>query len=210
MALIPTALTTVANVKAALRLTTSYYDSYLETLINAVSEYVAGYTGRIWLGAYSADITEYPDPRGRFLFLKAFPIKTITSIKEGTATLAYTDDNTGDYRYERSKEEGMVERGGGISTFDNDGYGGSGWMRGWRRIEVKYTGGYQDQAHLPTDLVLAVDSIVAEVFKGLERAGGVQSESIGSYSITYASIDKTTKENPGVLAILDQHRMPNL
>jgi hypothetical protein len=206
MALSSTALTTVANVKAALRLTTSYYDAYLENLINAVSEYVAGYTHRTWLGAWETDIIEYPDPRGTCLFLKAIPIKSITSIYEGSDLLSYTDDDTGDYRFERSKPEGIVERSGGMSAFDRDG-GGIGWRAGWRQIKVTYKGGYQNQGALPADLVLAVDSIVADVFRSLERAGGIQSESVGSYSVTYGTIERTMQALAGVMDTLNRYKV---
>lgn len=212
MALSPKALTTLANVKGYLRITSSYYDSYLEYLIEGVSIAVEKYTKRIWLGQYETAAHEYPDPRGKFLFLKARPIRDITTITEGTTVLPYTDDNNGAYRYERSKEEGMVERGGNLNltSFDRDGYGAVGWMPGFRVIDVLYRGGYANQAGLPRDLVMAVDSVVSEVFKGAERVGGITNESVGSYSVSYGDIEKTMLEMGGVLGILDNYRDPSV
>lgn len=212
MSLPANALTTLANVKKYLRITSSYYDAYLEYLIGGASKAVENYTKRIWLGQYQTAAHEYPDPRGRFLFLKARPIRDITSIIEGQTTLAYTDDNNGDYRFERSKEEGMVERAGGtnLQAFDRDSIGGGGWMAGFRVVDVLYRGGYQDIDHLPTDLVMAVDALVSEVFKGADRVGGITSESVGAYSVSYGDIEKTMQSMHGILNILDSYRTPSV
>lgn len=216
MSLKANALTTLDKVKASLRITAAnYYDSYIEDIINSVSKWVETRTGRVFLGAYTTAIVEYPDPKGQFLFLKAFPIRAITSIVEGDTTLAYTNDSTGDYRWERSAEEGMVIRGDlGMSGFDRDGLSNP-WSTRFRDIVVTYKGGYKgvdetvDPA--PEDLVMAVTNICANVFRLQERAGGVQSETVGSYSVAYSDIEKAAKDaGSTILGVIDSYAMPNI
>lgn len=208
MSLKANALTTVARVKSVLRLSVTTYDSHIEDIINGVSQWVEDKTGRIFLGAYSATITEYPKAYGDKIFLKAYPIKEISSITEDNATLSYTSDSVGDYRFARSAAEGIVQRTGGYANFDSE-VKGAGWSTAYRAIVVVYKGGYENQAALPADLVMAVDKICADTFKLEERAGGVQSESVGSYSVNYADLEKSANTN-GVLDVIDRYANINL
>ena len=202
------ALTNLVNVKQLLGIAVSTEDAYLERLIEAASAYVEGQTGRVWLGAYSADVTEYPDPVGGLIFLKALPVKSITGIKEGETDLSYTSEFVGDYRWARYAEEGIVERGGGPLGFGSVRERAE-WLHGGRPVEVKYKGGYQNQAALPADIVLATDSLVAEMYKAAQRVG-VTSESMGSYSVSYQDADRASKALPGFLASLDRYRNVNV
>lgn len=197
MSLSAKALTTLDNVKSVLGINTSTEDTYLERLIEAASAYVEGQTGRQWLGAYATDIVEYPDPIGRFLFLKALPIKSITSIVENGAALAYTDDSNGEYRYDRLKDEGTVQRVNGA------------WSTGVRQVVVTYKGGYENQAALPADLVIAVDSLVAQMYKTAQRIG-ITSETMGAYSVTYQTADKASQAIPGFLESINRYRNVNI
>lgn len=210
------ALTTLSRVKLALRITAAnYYDSSIEDIINAVSRWVETRTGRVFLGAYDTAITEYPDPKGQFLFLKAFPIRSITSITEGGATLAYTSDDVGQYRWARSAEEGMVCRSDlGMAGFDRDGLSNP-WSTRFRDIVIVYKGGYKavddSTDPVPEDLVIAVTNICANVFRLQERAGGLKSESVGSYSVVYEDIVTAAKEaGSTILGIIDAYAMPNI
>jgi len=186
------ALTTVARVKAVLKKTDSADDSHIENIINAVSAWAETYCARIFLGAYATDITEYPKPYGKFLMLKAYPVRSITSIVDDETTLSYTSETVGDYKYARLKTDGMVELRDGA------------WSTGMKMIEVKYKGGYENQAALPSDLVYAIDKVCAEIFRSEATAGNVQSERIGDYSVSYSAGEAAHKS--GVLGIIDSYK----
>lgn len=198
MSLSAKAITTLTNVKQLLAISDTDSDTYLERLIESVSAYIESATGRVWLDAYATAITEYPDPVGSLLFLKALPVKEITSITDGTTALDYTDDDDGDYRYEHFKEEGIVERVGSLESQ-------KGWQAGMRKVTVVYKGGYENQTALPADIVLAADSLVAELYKAAERTG-VTSESMGSYSVSYQDVDRASQALPGFLATLKRYK----
>lgn len=203
-------LTTTARVKAVLRLTTSEHDTHIGNIVSAVSKWVENRTGRNFLDHYSSDVVEYPKPYGQYIQLQCYPIVSITEIIDYDTTLDYTDDSDGDYRWERSANEGIVERSGAqLHPFDRDGDVSAGWSNAFRRIKVTYKGGYADVDSLPDDLRFAIDMLCAEVFRMEDRLGNVTSESVGSYSISYGNVDKAA-DTSGVLETIDSYAIPRL
>src|SRR4051812_29583245 len=75
-------LDTLANVKLRLGITTSADDSLLSALMDAADAYVAGHCGRDFAGG---TFTEYHPGGESFLFLRNYPVQSVTSVKADPA-----------------------------------------------------------------------------------------------------------------------------
>src|SRR5215207_2219451 len=75
-------LDTLANVKVRLGITTAADDALLSALMDAADQYVAGYCGRDFAGG---TFTEYHPGGEPFVFLRNYPVQSITSVKSDPA-----------------------------------------------------------------------------------------------------------------------------
>ena len=117
------ALTSLVNVKAALHITTTDDDTLLENLINRISAAVESYCRRKFK---ARDYTEKYDGDGTsVLYLKQYPVNSVSSLKIGTGTVNSSD-------YVLYKEEGKIRLK--YSVFPE----------GIQNVEVAYNAGYQD------------------------------------------------------------------
>jgi uncharacterized phiE125 gp8 family phage protein len=75
-------LDTLANVKVRLGITTSADDTLLSALMDAADVYVAGFCGRDFEGG---SFTEYAPGGESFVFLRNYPVQSVTSVKADPA-----------------------------------------------------------------------------------------------------------------------------
>src|SRR4051812_7611240 len=75
-------LDTLANVKLRLGITTSADDSLLSALMDTADEWVAQHCGRDFAGGA---FTEYHPAGTAFVFLRNYPVQSVTSVKVDAA-----------------------------------------------------------------------------------------------------------------------------
>jgi len=182
------ALCTLAQVKTTLGITDSANDDILTRLINATTDYIESYCDRRFALTQYTD--EYYNGYGDDeLVLRQFPISeaeedvpTISFIDKGTETAVSIDD------CEIYYDEGIIY----YSIFP----------KGRKNIKISYKAGY---ATIPADLAQACIEIVVANYNR-SKTVAVKSESIGSYSVTYADV----QASPHAKGILNLYRNPNL
>lgn len=152
--------------------------------LEAASEIVRRYCRRRF--TYVADDTVILDGTGRYsLLLPQYPVVEVTSITEDDVELVDNDD-------------WIVDTEAGILYRRSLGYlYGALWNRGRHNVTVTYSHGYTLPGEppvdgvdpLPSDLQLIVAQIASRalVTVGGGSSGDVESETIGSYSVTYAT-----------------------
>ncbi|MFC4768738.1 head-tail connector protein [Effusibacillus consociatus] len=138
------ALTDLASTKSYLDIDTTdtSKDSIIEFLINAASEAIEKYCRRKMKQATYTD-EEYDGTGSQNLYLKQYPISSITSIKIDDVVVAATE-------YKTRKESGIVVRMNAM------------WDKGILNLKVTYQAGY---AAIPSDVELACKHLVKFYFK---------------------------------------------
>lgn len=164
-------LSSATLLKAYLKITGSGDDTLLATLVTYATKVIQRYCDRNFDGAVAR--TEYYDGNGgNILFLKNFPVITITSIDHWDT---YNDSSLQTFvvntDYLLYAEEGYI-------------YLRQGWQEGHRNYKLVYTAGYANQAAVPDDLELACNMLAAYYYANPDKAG-IKSEGIGNYSVTY-------------------------
>lgn len=182
---------TLAQVKAQIDESATTWDTPLELMIEACTRFAMNYCARNRFIAPTSDETEYYDGGeggNKKLFLRSFPIKSITSISYrsgGTyATPTYTAFSA-DTEFIQDAQKGIV-------SF-------AALPPGVQNIKVVYKGGYDTEANVPADLKMAVIQAVVSVWNK-RKSEGMTNESIGGGSISW---DK----EKSFLAILDSYKM---
>lgn len=178
MALIWKALTTLDNVKSYLNITNDDKDLLLENLINRATQVIEGfYVNRPLINIATSSSTtlqsqtEYFDGDTDRLFVKYFPIDTITSVYDDPDR-TYTD--TGDLV---PSTDYVVYEDRGEIRFDNELADGS------HSVRVIYTGGYTT-ATLPIDLEQVCIELVGLIEKHPDSIG-ISGKSFSDGSISY-------------------------
>lgn len=77
--------TTVARVKALLDIGSSVHDTVIAALIASVSQRFEGFMGRLISAEARTEEHDWPDNRRETLFLRAYPVTAIASIKNDPA-----------------------------------------------------------------------------------------------------------------------------
>lgn len=210
MAVATGALTTLTAVKSELSISSSTDDTYLEGLIDQVSEFIANYCNRKF--HYGAAITEkVAGFGGTFLRISRFPLKTITSVAFNGATV----DSSSYEIYDTDGVTGLIYSAGGwiwttalatALTYDA-------LPRGERKLyTVVYAGGYVTPAQvagelvrdLPYDLEAAAIQLVTARYRRRGSDPSVTSESLMSYSVDYGTVVDTV---PGLRETLNSYRI---
>lgn len=226
MALTLTALTTLAKVKTALRITVSTYDTQLEDAINVASEMISGYlTGQRSGLHYLEDIEETVPGHGTTeITVSRLPCWAVVSIAQSGSVIDASDyalQTADDKRAGVITSQGgwrwqpMVD-GGGISRRAVVGHD-------LADIVVTYDGGWVTPAQsLPSPNTNSVETLPAVIDMACVRtacwlygrAGSdptVQSESLMSYSVSYGSAADQVDPGSGlplaVAAMLGPYRM---
>lgn len=165
----PLEIVTLAQFKTYLGITSSTEDTNLQTILDAVNQFVETYCHRSF---EEAEYVELYDGTGTTsLILRHRPVTEITEI------LIYDDEITmrtevgGDGYYYKDLASGIIMR-------DDL------WDRGQGIITVTYTAGYTDET-IPADLRYAVYEL-ATYFRNTRKKAGMLSETLGSYSYRLA------------------------
>jgi uncharacterized phiE125 gp8 family phage protein len=122
MAIKDTTPVTLAEMRTFLNIPTAEtgQDSLLEALLDGMTSVIEDYIG---VACIVKSYTEYYDGDGsNSLFLKHYPVSTVTSLADGTYTFASTD-------YHLYSDEGLI-------ILDSDSY-----SRDYRNIVITYTAG---------------------------------------------------------------------
>lgn len=197
------ALTQVNDVKSIIDIaagTTTWDQTFIE-LTNGATQWIENYLGGRRLGYqmtaptyteyFDCDDSEDDGGTQKWIYLKNFPVVSITSIKYRTGQSTYTAfDSTA---YETYTERGGIYFYGGIP-------------KGKKVIEVVYTAGYridwttQGNHTLPHDLTLACRKMVLKEFSK-RKAQGLTAESVGGASISW-----NENVGPDILEILGRYK----
>lgn len=202
MALKSYALTTVQRLKDFLGLssTTSTQDDVLERIVNSATEYIENYLRfRVKETTYTQE--EYDTDPTDTLILKQRPInssETFTLQRRNSAVNEDEWETVDSQYYHIDYNSGIIY---GVSGFK--------FSRTRRGYRVTYTAGY-DFDNSSTflsdteagDLEWACWILCASAWNNRKGGGGIRSERIGDYSVTYA---KSLIENDEVKAILDKY-----
>lgn len=191
MALQSNALTTVSTVEAELGLSSGTDTATLERYINAYSDLFEEQTGRPWHrdDAYTEQVKSTGDTR---LLLSRRPVRSIGEVKVkgdtvDAADYAIEDDKLGYLRL----DDGFWESTGVAIRRVRE------YIKYHEmRVEVTYDGGYVTPKQvddgtftprdLPHDIEHAVVTSVASAYRRQGKPTGIDSETIGSASISFA------------------------
>lgn len=180
-------LTTLANVKAWLSITTNGEDAVLQSLITSVSKYIENWLNRTIL---SATYTEYRDGTGtNRIMLANQPVTAVSSVvmnNLGVPAVAIPASTAMSFGY--------VFDARNIKLV---GFGAK-FPMGMNNVVVTYTAGY---ATVPVDIERACLELVALRFRERSRIGE-NSKSIGGETVSY-----NVKDFPdSVRTLLNQYR----
>lgn len=178
-------------------------ETVMENIINSTTEYLEKYIGRrIKKTSYS---NEYYDGSGAgYIFLKNFPVDSGSSVTLQVRTSAVNEDDwdtVDSDNYHVKYDAGYLEA---ISGYN--------FLQGPRRYRVSYTAGFDfdnSSTYLADteagDLEFVAWQLASAAWSRRRGggAGGIQSESIGDYRVTYA---KTVFESDEIKAVLDKYR----
>lgn len=189
------ALCTLDQVKARLGMTTSGDDALLGQLITEISARLAREAQRLASDAACLELTSLTEVfsiyhgRQESLYLAAWPVSAITSVKEGY--WGKFDDSTALVEGEGYTAE--LARG----VLWRCGY----WSPGRRAIQIIYTGGYvpagdtpaEGQTALPDELVSAAITQVAHLFQRRKDIGS-SGQSVQGGSVSWSGEYKLLAE----------------
>lgn len=174
------ALTTVANVKTKLGISSSTHDTVLTSLVAQVDAMISKWLGR---NIEEAEYTEYPDGySSKRIRLKQQPAVEIESVRVDALRL-FTASSTllvADVDYKLVN--GMLYRLNGVwpSTRENRwGLLADAQVPSNGLIQVVYTAGYDP---VPADVTLAADMLAVKLFRLRKKGEVMSSESLEDYS----------------------------
>lgn len=164
-------------------------DNDLDTIISlipAISTFIKSYCGTSFIDYKTNPKTEYWSEGGSYVFLKEFPVDTITSVKESTdnqVTSTLLVENT-DFYVDYTK--GYIISANGVCFPEKI-----------NAVEVIYTGGY---TQVPSDIKLAAYHIL-DYYRNKEY---IQRKSLGSHTIETLEIDSMSGH---ITRLLDPYKI---
>jgi hypothetical protein len=185
MSLIAQALVTAAEAEGYCQLQNPDHDVVVEMIINSVSQQFSTFASRQFMTAvYTA--LKLTGNGTAYLYLPNWPVTTLTSVAEDTATLTVDTDFYADLT------EGLLTKASFYGTLYGEmyGYSASPWSINTHGIVVTYTAGYT-AALLPWDLKMAALKEIARQYQiYLTKSNGVSSASVQGSSVSAATPDK--------------------
>lgn len=172
-------LTTTAKVKSYLQISSTNYDSLIETIVKGISSSIETYLNR---EVGEQERTEYFDGSEKALILSSYPLQgegLVVQVNRGT-NLSPSWENVSGNDYDVEVEVGVIALKYAVSS-------------GIRRVRVTYTGGY---AEVPFDLELVATQLSAKSFDQ-RKAQGKSKETYSTTSIDW--INTLTDEQKAVL-----------
>lgn len=174
------ALVTMAQTKLFMKITTGGDDSIIESFINKASIWANEYTGRYLL---SRTVTDYYDGDGTgTLLLKQYPVTSITNIYDDVDRAFGGNTAIAAANMVINADDGIVRLYKGSVSFS----------KGLQNIKAVYVAGYT----VPPETVKeAVLFYIAHLYRRqyADQKFGVQSETIGDRTTTYADDDIVKK-----------------
>ena len=185
--------------KEAKTINSTQRDGKIQTLITQVSALIETYCNRLFTTYSETAKIEWHDGMTNKVYLKAFPIISVISVKTssdgGVTQTTLTEADSAKTGYFVDLEEGSVFTQQVIDNFI-DAYDVS-----YRSLEVEYTAGYT-QDNLPLDLQLAVIDLVHYY----EADENVPSKSLLSATIDNAQPYTANSFPPAIRRVLDLYR----
>lgn len=196
------ALTSVANVKTYLGITSSSDDALLEMFVNQTTDWIeqfcggrrfkdTTYTDEIYESEFAKEQGDFPTivrNRNYWLNCRQYPI---------TATAAVV------VKYRSGNTSWQTQEATGYEVYNNRGqvylYGGMPNIR--QAVKLTYSAGY---ATIPSDLELACIKLVARQYEK-RKSQGKKSESIGGATIVWADVGAESVDGD-VQSILDTYK----
>jgi hypothetical protein len=169
------ALVSVAELKDVLSIGSDNtgQDAVLEAVAQRASEAVESYCQRQFVVRSAYTEFHSLDANTPALFLRQYPIATITSVKEGawvagTWTAALTLTAGTDYL--AASASGRLQRlsGGGLSC----------WQSGLESVQVVYTAGYANTAAVPGALKEVALGLAARKYSQIRRGGDFSAQTV--------------------------------
>ncbi len=202
MALLNYALTTVARAKSFLDITTSDEDTLIERLVNSATDFIEKYCGRRFKKTeYSNEL--YDGSGSTKLLLKQYPVD---SASDFVLEKRNSIDNNDSWS-EIDSEDYFVHWDKGIIENVRDIF-----YKYPQHYRISYSAGYDynnSDSFLSdvgaADLEYACWKLVSSLYDEIGTNGGIQSESLGDYSVSYM---KTTMADEELKSILDNYKKP--
>ena len=178
-------LETLANVKAALQLTGTADDALLTWAMDAAESYIEQHCGRAFGGG---TFTETHPAGGSVLFLRNFPVASVTSLRVDSARLFGTETARAASAYIVHADRGVVESADGPFLAPRGGRAATDWPGA---VQVVYA--------TPTGAVPAAvrDAFTRLVLQWLRQAKTNADQ--GCVHLTETSDGTTTKSYPWAL-----------
>lgn len=187
------ALVSLADLKEYVKVSGLTQDSILSAILNAVSQAINTYLGRVII---SATKTEYYDGDGTDeLMLARFPITSVTSLHDDPLRV-FGDDTAIDV-----SADVMIEGDiGALRLWNNEGA----FLRGRGNVKVVYVSGYT-LANVPADLRLACLRWCATVNQRYtHKRHDIQTQTTRDLTTTFLNRDMPED----VRQLLDPHKAP--
>jgi hypothetical protein len=203
MSLLAYALTTRARVKTFLGITATDDDALIDSLINAVTNFIENYCDRRFKKTtYTAEV--YDGGGGQLLLLKQYPVITFTSLEERDSS-----DNQDSWTAIDS-EDYFVKLAAGIIEYINGRF-----KKLPQHYRATYQAGYDfDPAGSTTlesvgagDLEWAAWKLIQKIYHQRQGDPDISNESLGDYSVGYRA---ELMEDPVLKGILDNYKRPCL
>lgn len=176
------------------------YSAWITDVIAAVEAYVDQYCGTDFQNAASTD--RYYDGDGSDT-LTIDPVQSITAIyfldTNGNVMDTLTSADYLLYPLNDSNKTQIKLQGGSFGSFPNY----------YKSVKITGTFGYSTA---PLPVKMAAIKLAAKIINNGLRGGKVTSETLGSYSVSFAEIDaeKEKKESMEIFNILDMYRVITL
>jgi uncharacterized phiE125 gp8 family phage protein len=195
------ALDTLSNIKTALMITTTDDDDVLERIMETAEAFIQEHTGRTFAGG-----TFTEDHAGGFsaLFLRNFPIASVTSVKADSTRQFGSDTVLPADRYFAHRERGVLEATCGLFLPVGPG-----------TLRVVYT---TATGQVPGVIKEAFAQLVAYWYRIVKTQVSMTFQSMTSQTDTVAgttteypwNLSTGAKLPPGVLQLLQRFRVPQV
>jgi hypothetical protein len=157
-------LTTLANVKQYLGITSSNDDALIARLVSSASQYVQTWLNRTLV---STTYSEIRDGNSSYAMSpREYPITGVSSVTIDTVVVPLAADATkSGYRFDSER----------VVLTDYS------FAKGYQNVVINYTAGY---ATIPVEIEQATIEMIANVYRAKDRVG-VSSKSIGGESVSF-------------------------
>jgi len=173
-------------------------DTRINEWIQAAQKYIEWYTGR----EFEDDSEEryFDGPGGNILYIDDFTsITTFQTLDSDGSTVDVTYDSTDYFEYPLNGSPKHI-----IKLNPQGNYGSL--PKGKKRIKIDAVWGYATD--VPEDIQLVCTQLVSAIVNVGRQGGegGIESESLGDYSVDYGSLDESATRL-GVKAILNRYKL---